>query len=386
MRNRAKSKSARELVFLVWECQNLGRPLDKHLDSRELDSLVPSAFEAGYELPRLSPDVVRDAQEHVRYCAECGAKVSLYQRLVSRSPDSNGLEAAPSTVACPKDDDVDWHQVATGQWPESTATQLIMHAAFCDHCGPLLRAAVSLSNVPAPQKREWLARLMAWFQTDLIRRLVRQIASPSPLMTGLGAVAALLMIVGLLATVSSTSPTHLSGPRFAEFAASTHRQHAQEGLPLDFVSDSQQTLNEWLKTRLQFALALPASPELPAEKRPYRLEGARLVRVAGTTSAYVSYRTQNSSASLLVTPDSAAAASGGIQVAFKKVTFHYATVNGYKVVTWSAHGLTYALVSDEGNNTQRSCMVCHSAMKDRDLSHTPAPLPTHDNTRRLVLQ
>lgn len=59
---------------------------------------------------------------------------------------------------------------------------------------------------------------------------------------------------------------------------------------------------------------------------------------------------------------------------FKKVSFHYATVEGYKVVTWSLHGLTYALVSREGNNTQRSCMVCHSAMRDRDLTHTPSPL------------
>jgi hypothetical protein len=32
-------------------------------------------------------------------------------------------------------------------------------------------------------------------------------------------------------------------------------------------------------------------------------------------------------------------------------------VQGYKVVTWSIHGLTYGLVSREGNQTQQSCMV-----------------------------
>jgi hypothetical protein len=53
---------------------------------------------------------------------------------------------------------------------------------------------------------------------------------------------------------------------------------------------------------------------------------------------------------------------------------------GYKVVTWSVHGLTYALVSEEGNGTQRSCMVCHSAMHDRDLSNTPTPLPSSENS------
>jgi hypothetical protein len=83
---------------------------------------------------------------------------------------------------------------------------------------------------------------------------------------------------------------------------------------------------------------------------------------------------QTEPVSLLVVPDSVAVASGGVQVDFQKVSFHYATVEGYKVVTWSVHGLTYALVSQEGNNTQRSCMVCHSAMRDRDLSNTPTPL------------
>jgi len=51
-------------------------------------------------------------------------------------------------------------------------------------------------------------------------------------------------------------------------------------------------------------------------------------------------------------------------------------VEGYKVVTWSLHGRTYALVSEEGNSTQRSCMICHSPMRDRDLSQTPTPLRT----------
>ena len=56
-------------------------------------------------------------------------------------------------------------------------------------------------------------------------------------------------------------------------------------------------------------------------------------------------------ASLIVTRDSVAVASGGVQVDFKKVSFHYATVQGYPrtVVTWSMHGLTYALVSQETN-------------------------------------
>ena len=151
-------------------------------------------------------------------------------------------------------------------------------------------------------------------------------------------------------------------------------QTARQGiLALDVRSDSQQTLNEWLKEKSPFSLALPASPAVPGEKRPYRLEGARLLPVAGKTAAYIAYEVQASPASLMVVPDSVAVASGGVEAEFTKVSFHYRMVEGYKAVTWSVHGLTYALVSQEGTGTQRSCMVCHSAMRDRDLSQYADP-------------
>jgi ribose 1,5-bisphosphokinase PhnN len=115
------------------------------------------------------------------------------------------------------------------------------------------------------------------------------------------------------------------------------------------------------------------------------------VKIAGRTAAFIAYevgtpKLQMTRASLIVTRDSVAVASGGLRVDYKKVSFHYATVQGFKVVTWSMHGLTYALVSQETNDTQRSCMVCHSAMGDRDLSHTPTPLHTHQNAPERVLQ
>jgi hypothetical protein len=160
----------------------------------------------------------------------------------------------------------------------------------------------------------------------------------------------------------------------AEFAADTHQQHFQRKMALDVHSDSQQVLNQWLHAKSAFPLALPASSDVPREGLPYRLEGARMVNIRDNTAAYIAYRTGANPASLVVTPVSAAVATGGVEAAFNKVTFHYYTIHDYKVVTWSVHGLTYALVSEEGNGTQRSCMVCHSAMRDRDLSETPTPL------------
>ena len=88
-----------------------------------------------------------------------------------------------------------------------------------------------------------------------------------------------------------------------------------------FDSDSQQTLNEWLKTKLPFSLALPASLPAPGEERPYRLEGARLLPVGGKTAAYIAYQMQSGPVSLMVAPDSVAVASGGVRVDFQEGKF-----------------------------------------------------------------
>lgn len=349
----------------------MGRPFHRHIDKHELNALVPCSSETGYELLGLTPDELREAERHMHLCVDCSVKVSKYRQLVNRSLHVISAAAPPGTD-CPKDADVDWHEVAAGQWPELKARQLMMHAALCDHCGPLLRAAVSVDVAPTLPEDKLLGERKAPLRAARIRWLIPAVA--------------LLMIIGLLIKIPSTSSTQLSASKFAEFAVNTHRQHTQGRLALDVLSDSQQTLNDWFKAKLQYHLALPASPAVPGEERPYRLEGARLMPVGGTTAAYIAYQIQPGAASLIVTPDSVAVASGGVEANFKKVSFHYAMVDGYKVVTWSAHGLTYALVSDEGNNTQRSCMVCHSAMRDRDLSRTPTPLQAHGNTFGPVLQ
>lgn len=370
-RGRAKANSLGSSYSFVGECQSVGRPFAKHIDKYELNALVPTPSESGYELLALTPDELREAERHVHLCVDCSVRVSKYRRLVNQS--LHGIPTAvPPGVDCPIEDDVDWHEVAAGQWPELNARQLMMHAALCDHCGPLLRSAAAVDEAPMPREEILSAELKVPSQPGRIRWLIPAVA--------------LLIIIGLLTKIPSTSSKSLSASDFAEFAVNTHRQHTQGRLALDVLSDSQQTVNEWFKAKLQYHLALPASPAVPGEERPYHLEGARLMPVGGTTAAYIAYKMQPGAASLIVTPDTVAVASGGVEANFKKVSFHYTTVEGYKVVTWSAHGLTYALVSDEGNNTQRSCMVCHSAMGDRDLSNTPTPLQARGNTLEPVLQ
>jgi hypothetical protein len=352
------------------------RPFDKHIDTQELNALVACSSETGPESHGLSPDAVREAERHVKSCSDCSGKVSKYRQLVNRSSHVVASEVVPAGADCPKDEDVDWHEVAAGLWPALKAKQLIMHAALCDHCGPLLRAATSVDDDPTPKEEKLLAELKAPARPAFVPQPVLPSPSSRRFMRWLVPALALVVIAFfVVSTRPPSSPTAFSGQKFAEFAVNAHRQHAQGNLVLDMHSDSQQALNEWLKAKSPFYVALPASPAVAGEERPYRLEGARLVPAAGKTAVYVAYQMQSGPVSLMVAPDSVAVASGGVEADFKKVSFHYRTVEGLKVVTWSLHGNTYALVSQEGNSMQRSCMVCHSAMRDRDLSQTPTPLP-----------
>ncbi|MBZ5687959.1 MAG: hypothetical protein LAP86_23335 [Acidobacteriia bacterium] len=362
----------------------MGRPLDKHLDNNELDALVPSPCENGQKAPAFTPTAVRDARRHADQCADCGRKLRRYRQLVQRS--SNRVVPEAAGTDCPNLNQDDWREVAAGLWPESKAVQLITHAALCDHCGPLLRRGVSVDDAPeeTQRERESLSQVGSVFSIMPVRQSLRLTRWLVPTL-------ALGLIVGVLGGRPWSPPRPLSGPKFADFAVKTHRQHAQGKLALDLRSGSQREVNEWLKAKSPFSVALPVSLTEAGEQRPYDLEGAQLVRVDGKTAAFIAYQVkmpklQTAASSLLVTPDSVAVASGGTEIDFKKVSFHYATVEGYKVVTWSVHGLTYALVSEEGTGTQRSCMVCHSAMKDRDLSQTPAPLRSDGSTPQAVWQ
>ncbi len=356
-------------------------------------ALAPAGSDSKPAQRRRAQDL-REAELHVAACSYCSEKVSKYRQLVNRSSDVVVSEAVLPGLTCPDYSDVDWPEVAAGLWPEFKSQQLIMHAALCDHCGPLLRAALSVDDDPTPEEEIILQQVTGPARPPVQLRSESLPVKPSfptarrrhRLWKILIPALAALVIAGIFALKAPSLKGPLSGSDFAEFAVETHRQYARGTLPLAMRSDSQQTVNNWLKASLPFSLALPASPPAPGEERPFRLEGARTVPVVGKTAAYVAYQMQTGPVTLMVAPDSAAVASGGVEANFKKVSFHYRMVEGYKVVTWSQHGLTYAQVSEEGSSTQRSCMTCHSAMRDRDLSQTPTPLGDSRSAARYLQQ
>ena len=367
----------------------MGRPFDKHIDEQELNTLVPSRSNEGQRVYGPVSVSIREAAGHLASCRECRRKVAQYRQIVDRR-HVGAFEIQAPQPDCPAD--MDWHEVAAGLWPELRTQQLITHAAQCAHCGALLRAAAP-DGEPTAQEEEFLAQLKAPARPVLPARKEAAAAQPDLSIWRrfldwkmFVPACALLVLIAVLSATRPSSSSPIAGIEFAQFAASTHAQHSQGRLALDFQSDSQKLLNEWLHGKPEFSLALPGSSRDSRQDLPYRIEGARMLEIRNKAAVYIAYRMEASPVSLIVTPVSAAIASGGVEAAFKKVSFHYYTIQNYKVVTWSVHGLSYALVSQEGNKTQRSCMVCHSAMRDRDLSNTPTPLADQNSIAEHFLQ
>jgi hypothetical protein len=96
------------------------------------------------------------------------------------------------------------------------------------------------------------------------------------------------------------------------------------------------------------------------------------VNYRGNPVALVTYDRENEKISLLAASSNSAQVAGGDEVRFGELTFHYRTDGGFKVITWSNHGLSYALVSSVSGSARESCMVCHQNMADH---HTFKPRP-----------
>lgn len=116
------------------------RPLDRHLDSDELDALVTSQALGVSVVGRPSDEVVRGAMLHIESCQDCDRKVQMHrsaQRAISLRMRSGQGTQGPNCS-----DVTEWVRVAAGVIEETEAKERVKHAARCGHCGPLLKAAV----------------------------------------------------------------------------------------------------------------------------------------------------------------------------------------------------------------------------------------------------
>lgn len=162
----------------------------------------------------------------------------------------------------------------------------------------------------------------------------------------------------------STIP--LTPSEFALMAVDTHLRHLRGQLPLEIATDSPEQISAWFAGKVSFRLKLPDYQGSSGQEKLYSLEGARLVGFKKDYAASVAYQMRSRLITLVVTSTSVAVPSGGEEIISKGMTFHYDSINGQKVITWSDRGLTYALVSDLEERGQQSCLVCHAGTKDRD--------------------
>jgi hypothetical protein len=148
-------------------------------------------------------------------------------------------------------------------------------------------------------------------------------------------------------------------------AVATHRSYLDGNLALEIRSQSPEEVTAWFVGKVPFQFRLPASQAVPDSKQAYKISGARLVKFESTDAALVTYASQKDKISLLVASSTYAAVAGGDEVQFGDLIFHYLGEGQFKVITWSNHSLSYALVSSISGSARQSCMVCHQDIQDR---------------------
>ncbi|HEX5731695.1 MAG TPA: zf-HC2 domain-containing protein [Blastocatellia bacterium] len=262
------------------------------------------------------------------------------------------------------------------------------HLAACPDCRrlcddersflALVRAARPLYVAP-PELRDQVERTLSnapatYAASPQLRRRVQQSiwqASATALDSSNARRASMLafiaiFILAVVWLIASRRDAPASGPsEFAVRAVEMHQRYLRGQLPLEISSVSPEQITRWFTGKVSFNLELPPYQGPPDQEKLYSLEGARLVGFNNDDAAYVAYQMQQRPISLVVTSNSVVLPSGGEEIVSQGMTIHYALVDGYKVMTWSHKGLTYALVSDLEEFGQDSCIVCHAATKDR---------------------
>jgi anti-sigma factor (TIGR02949 family) len=172
--------------------------------------------------------------------------------------------------------------------------------------------------------------------------------------------ATILVVVGLLAGRNILLQSRADV--YIETAIAAHRGFLSGSLPLEVQSASPSIVTAWFADKVPFTFRLPTPQETMGHEQIYRLTGGRLVNYKGAHAALVAYQMQQQKISLLVASSTSAVVAGGEEVPSGGIVFHYRKQANFNVITWSTHGLTYALVSSLPGTGRQSCMVCHQDM------------------------
>jgi hypothetical protein len=151
---------------------------------------------------------------------------------------------------------------------------------------------------------------------------------------------------------------------YVEAALTNHNRYLHGEVGPGIRTKSPEAVTAWFADKVPFQFRLPSSEAALQANPTYELAGASLVQYRGIPAAMVVYEAPSGTVSLLVESSKAAVVAGGAVSHYGALMFHYRNEGRFKVITWSAHNLTYALVSSIASSAQASCMVCHQSMAD----------------------
>jgi anti-sigma factor RsiW len=265
---------------------------------------------------------LEDFRTHLEACASCRARLEAEQALSHLLHQSRPLYSVPEALRA------------------RVSAAVIQHSASA-------RAADRL------HQRVW----------QLLRR--RCLGSGRRLSSLRVLVPAVLM-VALCLILGPSVVRQVRAANYVETAVAAHRTYLKGTLAAGIRSGSPELVTAWFAGKVPFHFRLPNAESTPESKPAYRLTGAGLVSYKGNPAALVTYQTRNEKISLLIASNEAAAIAGGDEVHSGSLTFHYHTNSNFKVITWSNHGLSYALVSSVSGSAPSSCLVCHQSMSDHD--------------------
>ncbi|HET9880362.1 MAG TPA: zf-HC2 domain-containing protein [Candidatus Binatia bacterium] len=233
-----------------------------------------------------------------------------------------------------------------------------MHIKSCPGCRAALDAERELVCAIRCARPDYTTP--ASLQANIVQ-LVQSSGTRSKLGSSRPIIAACALLLLAVALFWLVAPKSLEGDRssFVTMAVNNHVRYLKGQLPLEVFSESPERISTWFAGKLGFDLKLPDYPQGPAGPKPYHVEGGRLVGFKEDYAAYIVYRLQGHPISLVVTSDAVARPSGGEEILWEGLRFHFQSVAGLKVLTWSDNGLTYALVSNLEERGQASCIVCH---------------------------
>jgi anti-sigma factor RsiW len=181
-----------------------------------------------------------------------------------------------------------------------------------------------------------------------------------------GAVAASLLLFIALGLLLPLLVKRAHAMDYIASAVAAHRGSLDGSLPLEIQSSSPEAVTAWFDGKVPFHFRLPSAAEALGHAPLYQLVGGRLVDSRRGRAALVTYQMRHDKISLLVTSIDDAVAYGGEEVDSGGIAFHYNQRDNFHVITWSNHGLTYALVSSLPGSGRQACMVCHESMGNGD--------------------